>query len=926
MVKKQSSKNYLVYIIALLVIVFITFLSYFLSSRKTANTYSFIPGNAVLVWESVNTYSSIEKLKGGSVWNNLEQMPFFEKVLDRLEFIKTAANDSNSLALVFRDKSFRCSMHITSNDDFDFIFYLPLRSKEEKEYFRMVMEKFEGMDTHIITERAYLKKPITTIKNKKTGDQFSFIQYQNHLIGSMTPFLVEDVIRHISENTESSFYDLNKKNFEVARIKNDDGDLYINAGRFVEFLNCFIEEDYSENIELIKQFSESAFYDLSINGDKIYLNGSSIPSPEFSDFLDIFKNEAGAGLELAPFIPMNTALFYGFSFDNGISFQQNLKSFLKKSGQNETLENWYNLSVKENIYIEKIFEFLGTHFAYVTLESVNPAKPVNIFYMHSNDPNTTLDYLDAINEKFSNKSGEKVPFEEDYGGIKIREMMRENYPQLAFSKYFGGFEKCYYLKVQDYIIFVNDIAASRQLIDDINDEKVWGKSVKQNLFLEEVIQKTNVNIIINTARSWSMIKYISNDSWKDYFEQNSESLKRFEMIALQYAFLDDKFYTGAVIQHKKTSFVRKNNNEPINTIFRAKFDHNLRTKPKVVRNHQDNSLEILVQDSENNLCLVKKTGEKLWNKKLDGSIIPESIHQIDYYQNGKLQYCFSDKNKIYIIDRNGNAVENFPVKITTDANQYIQYFNVIDYNNTKDYRFICADNKGQVFITDKTGKKLESWNPLKMDVELSAIPRHTRMLDKDIIVLLSKNGKLDLRKRNGQSYTNFPVDLYNRVNTDYYIDLGKDFKTSKIHIIDEEGLLKTVNFDGKILSEIQFFRPSKETRFELITDGLGKSYCIARIDKEAINIFRPNNKVLFQTTGNTNSLVQYYNFGADNEVFMIIDKDLKIVSFLNSKGDKITKKEIQTNHKLGLMYFDSYEQFHVYKAFDNELSLITFDN
>ncbi|QNL22951.1 hypothetical protein HZR84_13710 [Hyphobacterium sp. CCMP332] len=923
---KSKNKNILVYIVLLIVVFFVAFLSYYLGSRKTENTYSFIPGNAVMVWESLNTYKSIERLKGGSVWNNLEQTTFYESIQKRLTIIDSATKNKNDLSFILKDKYFRCSMHITSNNDFDFIFYLPLRSKDEKQFYRLVIEKFEASDKHNISERAYQKIPITTIKNKQSGDQFSFIQYQNHLIGSMTPFLIEDVIRHISDKKEMSFYDINKKNFEVARINNDDGDLYININRFAEFLKCFTKDEYSEDLDLIKLFSESSFYDLSVKGEKIYLNGSSIPSKGINNFLDIFKNESGNALDLAPYLPMNTAIYYGFSFDNGISFQQNFKTFLKNSGQNEILESWYNLSVDENIYIEKIFEFLGTHFAYVTLESVNPAKPIHLFYMQSNDPNSNLDYLDAISTKFSKIEDGNIPFEEDYGGVKISEMMKADYPQLAFSKYFGGFDKCYYLKIHDYIIFVNDIAAARQLIDDINDEKVWGKSVKQNLFLEEVIQKTNVNIIINTARSWSLIKNVTSDYWKELIENNSESLKRFEMIALQYEYLDEKFYTGAVIQHKKTVVSEKKSKEYLKTLLNRRFDHTLITKPKVVRNFTDNSLEILVQDTQKQLHLLNKSGIVKWTKQLDGQLLPESIYQLDYYKNGKLQYCFSDDKNIYLIDRNGNYIEDFPKRITKDANQELKYFNVIDYDNSKNYRFICSDNKGQVFITDKNGKKLESWNPLKLNSELASKPQHTRMLDKDIIVLLTKNGKLDLRKRNGKSYSSFPLDLYNRVNTDYYIDLGKDFKSSKIHIIDEEGLLRSVNFNGDILSEIQFFRPTKETKFELISDGLGKSYCIVRFDNDVINFYRPDNKPIFDIAGDPNSIIQYYNFGADNEVFVIIDRNTKLVSFLNSKGENLNPEKIQSSNKIGLMYFDSYEQFRVYKAYDTEVSLITFDH
>jgi hypothetical protein len=46
---------------------------------------------------------------------------------------------------------------------------------------------------------------------------------------------------------------------------------------------------------------------------------------------------------------------------------------------------------------------------------------------------------------------------------------------------------------------------------------------------------------------------------------------------------------------------------------------------------------------------------------LDGRILSE-IFQLDYYRNGKLQYLFNTENKLWVIDRNGNPVEKFPIE------------------------------------------------------------------------------------------------------------------------------------------------------------------------------------------------------------------------------------------------------------------------
>jgi len=58
---------------------------------------------------------------------------------------------------------------------------------------------------------------------------------------------------------------------------------------------------------------------------------------------------------------------------------------------------------------------------------------------------------------------------------------------------------------------------------------------------------------------------------------------------------------------------------------------------------------------------------------------------IDLFNNGRNQFIFNSENNIYLLDVEGNMVENFPIKLEMRASAGLS---VIDYRGTKEYRFI----------------------------------------------------------------------------------------------------------------------------------------------------------------------------------------------------------------------------------------------
>jgi hypothetical protein len=134
-------------------------------------------------------------------------------------------------------------------------------------------------------------------------------------------------------------------------------------------------------------------------------------------------------------------------------------------------------------------------------------------------------------------------------------------------------------------------------------------------------------------------------------------------------------------------------------------------------------------------------GEEVYSKQLSGPIVSEAF-QVDYYKNGKLQLVVATADFLYGIDRLGNPLPNYPIKI--NGNQ-IHSLSLVDYSNSKDYRYFISTTDGDLYLMDKTGIQLEGWNPLPIKSKTIGPPAFYRVPGKgDFMVSLSEKGQLHL--------------------------------------------------------------------------------------------------------------------------------------------------------------------------------------
>lgn len=169
--------------------------------------------------------------------------------------------------------------------------------------------------------------------------------------------------------------------------------------------------------------------------------------------------------------------------------------------------------------------------------------------------------------------------------------------------------------------------------------------------------------------------------------------------------------------------------EQIEVGWRTRVDSIMGDRIWGVGNHYTRLTECLTQDADGKICLIGADGMLLWRRPVDGPIVGE-VEQIDFYGNGKLQYLFSTEKTIYIIDRLGNDVGPFPVRLPSKS---ISGASHAQYSDGSPMRIFVGCEVGPI-VFGPDGVQVDGWRTIKTEGRMHGAPRHMVCAQKDFIV------------------------------------------------------------------------------------------------------------------------------------------------------------------------------------------------
>lgn len=204
------------------------------------------------------------------------------------------------------------------------------------------------------------------------------------------------------------------------------------------------------------------------------------------------------------------------------------------------------------------------------------------------------------------------------------------------------------------------------------------------------------------------------------------------------------------------------------------------------RNHETDQMDILVEDSENQLSLFSNKGSMFWTKQLD-SQISGKVHEVDLFKNGNKQLAFSTGFQLEVLDRKGRDVKPFPKKFNDALTQPLAVF---DYDNNRKYRFVLTQ-KNKVYMLGPKGNSISGSDFDGTKSDINKAPKHIRLGTKDYILVQEESGRLQILSRQGK----VRVPTSNNFNTseNEWYGYKSDFITTQ-----PEGNLIEVDQNGKV--------------------------------------------------------------------------------------------------------------------------------
>ncbi|MFT6872386.1 MAG: hypothetical protein ACJAVN_001392 [Roseivirga sp.] len=856
----------------LVVLVVFVGLGYFLypmlkDSNQTVN--GIIPETASVAIQVVNPKGSLSELESLSWFDAFDDIPLLSTLKTQLEKMNSLEK-SQIVNSKISELSLWISLHTTASDDLTPLYIL----------------KSDGFDWNIASIQSIIGKLIgreisqkTQVFNGRDITIFSTNEFRLSVLiegpfiaFSESTILVEDVVRAIQDPSSRLMMD------DESFGELSDLSIVINTSRLSELRSVFFESD--NLLMLSEPIKDNLMINLNLRDRSLSFNGSGKSnSLEFEAKVSSIFAEG--------FVPVSA---------NSIT--------------------WQPISIAS----EKWAEILSGDLCTIEVDR-NVAIASQVFVFSTNDTSQLSRHVSELAEENLQASDSAVYRERfinsDIGFINDIQLLSS-----LLSTSSVEFNAPFYTIIQNVLIMSDDLDALKAVLSDFDNETTWGRSVERRPIIDDMIQETNLTIVKDFEFAADPLKNKLKPKWKTFFNESPELLSVLDVFKLQVNRTNKSFLVSGdvsfntVFDSPKESIIDSNELTVRANVF---ADANLTTKPFVVRNHNDASREIVFQDAENHIYLTSSQGEVLWKREV-GEQIRGDIHQVDFYNNKKLQYLFFTDFLVHLIDRNGSDVEGFPVQFS--ANLPIGGSSVIDYDNNKRYRYLTKDRRGNLYLFGKEGALLDGWNPKPIGGSLLQTPFHVRVRGRDCFVVVEKTGKIHLLNRRGVEYNGFPLNIEKSFAGDIAFVKGSNFEQSLISLSTTDGELIQVDLNGRVVLRKQLLRASATTEFSLVDDALKTTFSVVRNDGKALTIFdNKGTERFFVDFPNSKSIViNQYSFRNGKEIFAVRDLKRQVLRVIDREGKFLTA-DIPASSDASILFYQNRLEYEVFVNFANQLNI-----
>ncbi|MBN2611327.1 MAG: DUF3352 domain-containing protein [Bacteroidales bacterium] len=851
--------------------------------KKTDEPLKAIPVDAALIIQ-VNDYGRlVQNLRKNSVWEITTGIQSLKRIEQQIYFLDSVSRADKNIREILNYNPFYISMHVTGKGKLSFAFVLKMpKGIHEKSINQTIENLVENSGT--ITSRKYENAEIFDIRllDKDIVDNFSYTVTKGLLILSFSPLLVEDALRQLTV-TESIADD--EKFVELLKTvgKNVDANIFLNYHHLPKSAGLYLKSDYRSRLLSGNDFAEWAALDLNLPDEAILLNGFTVLGDSVQQTGSLFLNQSPSKITIDNFLPATITSYISFNLSDVNLYLENYKKQLTTTGRlNDYNKQVTLLKSKYSSDIQDVFYGLVDNEIALAFEAFDSNKRNTNAYVVVNTKSKghsekiLTDFIDRVAAADrKDKSGFHFNYRIDNElSFAVYKMPYQGFIETFLGGFFNQGNTDYFTFIDNYLVFGESVESLSKFIhaNVLNRTLLTDPSYRE--FKDYLSPRNTVTFYCDLSRSvLNYSEYLLPEVVKTW-EENIHIFQKAKVIGFQLSSQRKYLYTSIFMKG-----VTEYNDKP-RTVWESLLDTTVSFKPQFVINHNTRQTEIFVQDEKNNIYLINQVGRILWKQSIPEKI-KSGIFQVDYYMNGKLQLLFSTENYLHLIDRNGNYVERYPVKLRSPATNGMALF---DYDDNKNYRIFIACEDRQVYAYDKEGNIVKGWSPEKTESEVTQPLNHFRVKDRDYIVF-GDNLNTYILDRKGNTRIEVKELIPRSLNNNYYLEPTGELQNSFIAFTDTAGTVYKI-FPDERIEKTNLLACTPYHFFDLKdVDGDGHKDFIF-LDENKLTVFRHDKTKLFTYDPGVPVDISpvYYHFSANDRKIGLVSKKKCLIFLINSDG------------------------------------------
>ncbi|MFP4557317.1 MAG: DUF3352 domain-containing protein [Bacteroidales bacterium] len=816
-------------------------------------------------WESLNEFDKFSQ--ASSFFSKTESHRNTSPVVDQMlyknqSFLSTHAVGKGTAALLYAaniPERVKPSDIIEQVDDFVGSNY----TKEGKDYNGTTIYIYKQDDT-------------------EEEHTFCFAVRQGIVMASQSVLLIESAIGQLGSNVslyqDKSFMDA-YKTAGTRVIAN----VFLNHPRLPAILSEKIHPNHRMGIQNIAHTASWSELDMTLKNNTFYLNGFTQVPDTVNTFYKVFTKQRPVPINIPNVLPAQTAgyLYFGISnlekyFDSyhhfldsqGMLTKQNAKLDAVSSSLGANIKSLYS-SIFGNELALAFIPFKGEEynncwFAIAKTKGQSMARRI-LKEAVSNHAKANGKSINAFESTFSIDREKSV---------KIYRLPKAGMHEALFGSMFTPVNDQYFTFVESYVVFgASKEALSRLILANIHNKQLAVESVF-NDFSKYLAAEANFTAYINPGKAEMLYGHMLSSPSAAKILSRKEGTEKIQGLAIQLTGGKSMIFNNISASYSPHTF------EAPQTVWETRLDTTFSMKPELVINHNTQNREIFVQDDKNNIYLINQVGRVLWKRPLPEQIMGD-VHQVDVYRNGKLQFVFNTKSHLYLVDRNGNNVSGFPVKLRSPASNPLAVF---DYENNRKYRFFIAGEDRKVYAYNKDGNIVSGWDFEGTEKRVYQPIQHFRMDGRDYIVMADENRPYILDRRGNERVG--PNRFFSASkNSAFFSEASTSHNPAQFVTTDSLGMVRFIRTDGKVDEKAIATLSSDHTFMYDDVNGDGTNDYIF-VDDNELMVFKDNGSKLFsrEFPYRLQQQVIYFHFGSRDRKLGVMCSESSKIYLVNGDG------------------------------------------